>query len=99
METKFKVGDKVKVIEDLKGNHRYDNLFAASEMEQYRGMTGVINKVDTDGHYKLDITNGKFFWSDSMLELVEPKTFTKADLEPGMVIEYRNGDEEAVLNI
>ena len=40
---KFKVGDKVRIKEDLKAGCEYDNgCYFASEMEKYKGKTAVI---------------------------------------------------------
>lgn len=88
---KFKVGNKVRIKEDLKVGCAYnDGCIFALEMEKYKGKTAVIK----NGHipvyfndtvenankyrYKLDIDNGDWFWSPSMLEKVEDKKHFKS---------------------
>lgn len=83
---KFKVGDKVRIKENLKVGCRYNNgCIFVQEMEKYKGKNAVIK----NGHipiylndtvenannyrYKLDIDNGDWFWSSSMLEKVEDR--------------------------
>lgn len=90
---KFKVGDKVRIKEDLKAGCEYDNgCYFASEMEKYKEKTAVIKnghiiayfngnvKIENANNYryKLDIDNGDWFWSSSMLEKVENKKHFKS---------------------
>lgn len=90
---KFKVGDKVRIKEDLEVDCRYNNgcLFV-QEMEKYKGNNAVIKnghipaylngnkKIKNANKYRyaLDIDNGKFYWSSSMLEKVEDKKHFKS---------------------
>ena len=91
--SKFKVGDKVKIKEDLKVDCEYDNgCYFALEMEKYKGKTAVIKndhilayfngnwKIENanDYRYKLDIDGGDWYWSSSMLEKVEDKKHFKS---------------------
>lgn len=88
---KFKVGDKVRIKEDLKVGCAYnDGCIFALEMEKYKGKTAVIK----NGHipvylndtvenvnnyrYELDIDDGYWWWSSSMLEKVEDKKHFKS---------------------
>lgn len=88
---KFKVGDKVKIREDLKVGCTYnDGCYFGSGMEKYKGKTAVI----TDSHipvylndtvenannyrYELDIDDDCYWWSSSMLEKVEDKKHFKS---------------------
>lgn len=95
--TKFKVGDKVRVIEGLVPGHRYNGLTFCSDMTRYMGKVYSIKYMYESGNYHLDgIYN--CIWSDAMLELVNTTPFTKADLKPGMVVEYRNGSKAVFIN-
>lgn len=93
MSSKFKVGDKVKIREDLKVGCRYnDGCFFDQEMEKYKGKNAVIKngriptylngneKIENANNYRytLDIDNGEFYWSSSMLEKVEDKKHFKS---------------------
>lgn len=89
--SKFKVGDKVRIKEDLKVGCIYnDGCTFVLEMEEYKGMTAVIkdcyiplylnNTVENANKYRyeLDIDNGYQWWSSSMLEKVEDKKHFKS---------------------
>ncbi len=70
---KYKVGDKVKVREDLQANTEYNNCTCVEEMEEYRGAIATIKKcfdtdIDDDGAYEVDIDEGEWFWTDDMFE-------------------------------
>ena len=90
---KFKVGDKVRIKENLKVGCRYNNgCFFVQEMEKYKGKNAVIKNGHIPAYlngnmeienannyrYKLDIDNGDWFWSSSMLEKVEDKKHFKS---------------------
>ena len=88
---KFKVGDKVKIKKDLKVGCTYnDGCDFISEMEKYRGKTAVIKNgripvylndtVENANNYRyeLDIDDGYWWWSSSMLEKVEDKKHFKS---------------------
>ena len=90
---KFKVGDKVRIKEDLKVDCEYDNgCYFDSEMEKYKGKTAVIKndhipayfngnwKIENANNYryKLDIDGGDWYWSSSMLEKAEDKKHFKS---------------------
>lgn len=88
---KFKVGDKVRIKEDLKVDCKYnDGCYFDSEMEKYKGKTAVIKNnyipeylnytVENANNYRysLDIDDGMWSWSSSMLEKVEDKKHFKS---------------------
>lgn len=113
--SKFKVGDKVKIKEDLKVNCKYNNgCFFVQEMEKYKGKTAVIKNSrilvypnDTvenvnNYRYRLDIDDGEWSWSSSMLEKVEdkkhfkslPRDFTGTiNVEKGFIVKKEILDE------
>lgn len=68
---RFKVGDKVRVREDLKVGEFYgNNEFFTKEMSQFKGKEAEIKEVDSC-FYDLDIDNGTYAWTDEMLEPAE----------------------------
>lgn len=88
---KFKVGDKVRIKEDLKVGCEYnDGCRFVLDMEKYKGKTAVIKNghihvylndtVENANNYRyeLDIDNGYWWWSSSMLEKVEDKKHFKS---------------------
>lgn len=88
---KFKVGDKVKVRNDLIVDNRYyDGCRFAKEMDKYKGQKAtIINITDSDRHI-LDIDKGYWNWTYDMLQ---PVNFTKDDLQDGDIVTLRNGDK------
>jgi len=88
---KFKVGDRVKIIGNYSRGIPYDI---------WENLRGTVHTVTADvtnesdyGDYKLDDGYG-FIYFDEMLE---PAPFGKSDLQSGMRVRYRNGDERIVL--
>lgn len=94
---KFKVGQKVRVKEDLVVGRMYGEYRFTAAMAKYRGKTYSISDIVDDYYCLKECKNmtGDFHWkfTDEMLETVK---FTKADLETGMVVEYRDGDRRLV---
>jgi hypothetical protein len=89
---KFKVGDKVRVRQDLVIEREYGGAVFTEKMAKFAGKMVTINggfEIFYVHWHKIqeDEMNGN--WSDEMFEKVE---FTKADLKSGMVVEDRNGD-------
>lgn len=96
MKNKLKIGDKVRIRNDLKGDNRYDGLYFNPAMEQYNGETHVITSMSVRNNYHLDIDSHlDWAWNDAMVELVVE--FTKADLKTGMIVEHRDGERYMVI--
>ena len=64
---KYKIGDKVKIREDLIVANDYGSDGFVEEMERYKGKTATITDVHWD-KYEIDIDNGDWYWTDEMLE-------------------------------
>lgn len=85
---KFKVGDRVKVREDLQENCYYGIARANDDMAKKRGQIFTIKKIDNK-LYSMKECN--WFWSDEMLKKVE---YTYEDLKKspiGTKITFENG--------
>ena len=69
---KFKVGDKVRVRNDLVANVEYGPLYCIREMENYVGKDFEIVDVGVrpNGDVEYRIDDGDLWWSDEMLEPV-----------------------------
>jgi len=79
---KYKVGDKVRVKEDLSHKEQYGEFGVMEDMENYKNKVATITQVDR-ARYRLDIDKdapgGRWAWTDEMLEdIIEP---TQSDLE------------------
>lgn len=62
---KYKVGDKVKIREDLEIGEMYGDWDCSTSMTFYGGMIATIVKC-RDNSYYIDIDNGDYTWTDEM---------------------------------
>lgn len=77
----FKVGDKVRIRNDLEVGIMYNIRIDFSDgMVEFRGKEATVVDVDEDGDYLLDIDNREYFWCDEMLEAVK-EVKTKTNIE------------------
>ena len=65
---KFKVGDKVRVREDLEFGKVYENCAVIKDMKEYQGKEFIIDKVWRNCYMLKDIV---YYWTDEMLEPIE----------------------------
>lgn len=89
---KFKVGDKVKIREDLSFG-RFGDVYFNDSMKRYRGREAKITYIDPyDNTYHLDIDDNNWWWTNGMLELYEAKRaeMKKSDLKDGDYIIFKN---------
>ena len=92
---RFKVGDKVRVLNDLEVDKMYGSDYVIPEMVEWLGKIATISIVGGDyynldidaivsgDYYKLDIDGGQWCWTDEMLEEVgeiEKKKYIKLDI-------------------
>lgn len=69
---KYKVGDKVKIREDLEVGRQYGADGFAREMEQYKGKTATIANVYDNVYYiEVDDVDNSYRWTDEMFEDVK----------------------------
>ena len=69
VEMRFKVGDKVRVLNDLEVDKMYGSDYVSPYMVEWLGKIATISIVSGDC-YKLDIDGGEWCWTDEMLEEV-----------------------------
>ena len=67
VEMRFKVGDKVRVLNDLEVDKMYGSDYVIPEMVEWLGKIAAISIVGGD-YYNLDIDGGEWCWTDEMLE-------------------------------
>ena len=68
---RFKVGEKVRVREDLEVGKDYGGQRFTEDMNKYKGEIATISYINE--FYKLYIGNPCWYWTDEMLEPVEIK--------------------------
>ena len=86
---KFKVGDKVKIKENLSCK-KYGAMYFTSLMKRYKNKEAKITYISPDGDfYHLDIDSGSWGWSEDMLEPYMAE-IRKSDLKDGDYCIFKN---------
>lgn len=67
---KYKIGDVIKVRDDLQEDKMYGKCSSIDDMLKFRGTTDIIKDIDSDGDYRLANNNNPYVWSEEMLEPV-----------------------------
>jgi len=75
----YKVGDKVRIRNDLEVYVRYGEWTFVYEMEKYKGKIATITEIDSVGDISIDLDDGYNYWPDEMLEPVEVTWLDKID--------------------
>ena len=71
---KYKVGDKVRIREDLFAWKEYDGCYIVPSMIVFLGRTVTIHKVlENIKRYEIKEDNGAWNWTDDMFESLESK--------------------------
>lgn len=88
---KYKVGDKVKIREDLNIDEMYGKWDCAFGMTDYRGMIATITKCndnndDDDDSYQINLDYECYNWSDEMFENTNENSAKTVDI--GYYLEY-----------
>ena len=67
---KYKVGDKVKIREDLDTDKIYDSWDCSEDMAQCGGKIATIVRC-CDDSYKIDVDDKLYNWTDGMFEEIK----------------------------
>lgn len=67
----LKVGDKVRIRQQLVAGRSYGGFKVAQVMAVCRGKTAYIEKIRDDGSYQISIAWSGYRWAEEMLELIE----------------------------
>lgn len=62
----YKVGDAVRIREDLCGLEHYNGLFCNEDMARHRGKSAIITAVRNVDRYKIDVDDGHWSWNGAM---------------------------------
>ena len=65
---KYKIGDKVRIREDLKGGKRYNDVYCNDEMAKLAGKIVTIDDIDIEGDYHIVEDVDNYWWSEEMFE-------------------------------
>lgn len=86
MAGELKIGDRVKVREDLIVGRKYGGLNLWENMYDYKGSEGKIVGVTPAGFYYLD--SNSYGWSREMLELIGSEGVR---FQPGNKVRFKDG--------
>lgn len=71
---KLKVGQKVKIREDLISGRQYGSEPFVYDMNGKQGKVARITHLHTElGEYSINLDRGKYYWTDEMFSEVLPK--------------------------
>ena len=101
---KFKVGDKVRIREDLSIKTFYGDYWVSYKMKKYKGKIGIIkNLLHKTGVYDVlidnDIESLDWLWTDEMLEPyneinnIEPNTIKFAKVKSNAIIPSKKEED------
>ena len=108
--SKFKIGDKVRLRDDLEVGEDYGEITFLRDMKDLQGKELTIDRISRQGNYILK--EGRFYYSEEMLEKVNDTddllefalgklNMTKEELEKELREEYEKNkiDKQVVENI
>lgn len=84
----YKIGDLVKVREDLQEGEKYGDLNVMDYMLPFRGTIDTIENIDEDGDYHLTNNNNPYMWNEGMLEPVVIKESTTPKIDRLGIYQY-----------
>ena len=87
MAGKLKIGDQVKIREDLIVGRKYGGLNLWENMYDYKGSEGKVAQVSHGGFYCLE--GIPYGWSREMLELIASSEGVR--FQPGDKVKLKNG--------
>jgi hypothetical protein len=70
---KYKIGDKVRIREDLKGGERYNDVYCNDEMAKLAGKIVTIDDIDMEGDYRIEEDIDCYWWSEEMFATYFPE--------------------------
>lgn len=102
----YKVGDKVKIREDLVVDKLYDKCFFNKNMQKFRGSILTIKKIVNINTvecpvyvYKVEEDYENWSFTDSMIEYLveEAKVIKEKDMRNFKIVNYKKYEDKAVI--
>lgn len=93
---KYKVGDKVKVREDLEIGETYGGLTFSVQMREYRGQIVTIKTADDDS-YQIEEDELNWYWTEEMLEDIEEENTISEEMTIGQVIDNLMNNPDIII--
>lgn len=86
---KYKVGDKVRIREDLEVGKEYNSCTFIIDMKKYKGEIATITYCYDDDSYDIDLDEGAWFWTDDMLKDIDDVATTDMNtVDIGYCLDY-----------
>lgn len=99
---KYKIGDVVKVRDDLQGGEKYGECDIIGAMLKFRGTIDTIEYIDEDGDFELASEDNPFTWHKDMLEPVaiedDLKSTNVDKIKEENSMKYKIGDVVRIKN-
>lgn len=67
----YKIGDVVRIKDNLQVGEKYGGCNVIDDMLKYRGMVDTIEYIDDDGDFELASEDNAFAWNKDMVELIK----------------------------
>ena len=89
---KYKIGDVVRIKDDIQEGEKYGDLNVMDYMLPFRGTIDIIESIDEDGDYHLANNNNPYMWNKEMLEPIGLKDDFKDEMKEKNNMGYEIGD-------
>ena len=91
-DMKYKIGDVVRIKDDIQEGEKYGELYVMDYMLPFRGTIDIIENIDEDGDYHLANNKNPYMWSEEMLEPIGLKDDLKEEMKEKNNMGYEIGD-------
>lgn len=95
---KYKVGDKVRVREDLEVGKEYGNDIFIKDMSLLKGEIVTISDIKYD-FYKLKEDSDKWNWTDEMFSRKIPKDFGSEESDSQSIVPEEESSSNIIFTI
>ena len=89
---KYKIGDVVRIKDDLQAGKKYGGCVALIGMLKFRGKIDTIENIDRDGDFYLSDNDNAYVWNKDMVEPIGLKDDLKEEMKEKNNMGYEIGD-------
>ena len=88
----YKIGDVVRIKDDLQAGKKYGGCVALIGMLKFRGKIDTIENIDRDGDFYLSDNDNAYVWNKDMVEPIGLKDDLKEEMKEKNNMGYEIGD-------
>ena len=88
----YKIGDVVRIKDDLQAGKKYGECVALIGMLKFRGKIDTIENIDRDGDFYLSDNDNTYVWNKDMVEPIGLKDDLKEEMKEKNNMGYEIGD-------